>query len=101
MVKQDVVLEPINGNMLLGLSFLTPKSQLQSQHDMDFDHRIHWDIKILKSQSHTCRRRVAESLLINQKAHSQIVMIMLIFTDNDIYCILKKLRVTQGSKPSS
>ena len=38
---------------------------------MDFDHRINWDnVKILKSESHACRRRVAESFLINQKACS-------------------------------
>ena len=35
---------------------------------MDFDHRIDWDnVKILKSESHTCRRRVAKCFLINQK----------------------------------
>ena len=38
---------------------------------MDFDQRIDWDnIKILKSESHAYRRRVAESFLINQKACS-------------------------------
>ena len=38
---------------------------------MDFDHRIDWDnVKILKSESHTYRRRVAESFLVNQKACS-------------------------------
>ena len=38
---------------------------------MDFDHRIDWDnVKILKSESHAYRRRVAESFLINQKACS-------------------------------
>ena len=38
---------------------------------MDFDHKIHWDnVKILKSESHAYRRRVAESFLINQKACS-------------------------------
>ena len=42
-----------------------------SQHVMDFDHRIDWDsVKILKSESHAYRRRVEESFLINQKAHS-------------------------------
>ena len=36
---------------------------------MDFDHRIDWDnVKILKSESHAYRRRVAESFLIHQKA---------------------------------
>ena len=36
---------------------------------MDFDHRIDWDyVKILKSESHAYRRRVTESILINQKA---------------------------------
>ena len=55
-LKQDVVLEPENGS---------------SQHVMDFDHRIDWDnVKILKSESHAYRRRVAESFLINQKACS-------------------------------
>ena len=35
---------------------------------MNFDHRIDWDnVKILKSESHAYRRRVAESFLINQK----------------------------------
>ena len=48
--------------------FNTKKSAL-SQHVMDFDHRIDWDnVKILKSESHAYRRRVAESFLINQKA---------------------------------
>ena len=38
---------------------------------MDFDHRIDWDnVKIMKSESHAYRRRVAESFLINQKACS-------------------------------
>ena len=50
--------------------FNTKKSAL-SQHVMDFDHRIDWDnVKILNSESHAYRRRVAESLLINQKACS-------------------------------
>ena len=36
---------------------------------MDFDHRIDWgNVKILKSESHAYRRRVAQSFLINQKA---------------------------------
>ena len=49
-------------------TFNTKKSAL-SQHVMDFDHRIDRDnVKILKSESHAYRRRVAESLLINQKA---------------------------------
>ena len=48
-------------------AFTTKKSAL-SQHVMDFDHRIDWDnVKILKSESHAYRRRVAESSLINQK----------------------------------
>ena len=48
-------------------TFNTKKSAL-SQHVMDFDHRIDWDnVKILKSESHAYRRRVAESFLINQK----------------------------------
>ena len=35
---------------------------------MDFDDRIDWDnVKILKSESHAYRRRVAESFLINQR----------------------------------
>ena len=38
---------------------------------MDFDHRIDWDnVKILKSETHAYRRRVAQSFLINQKACS-------------------------------
>ena len=38
---------------------------------MNFDHRIDWDnVKILKSESHAHRLRVAESFLINQKACS-------------------------------
>ena len=42
-------------------TFNTKKSAL-SQHVMDFDHRIDWDnVKILKSESHAYRRRVAES----------------------------------------
>ena len=49
-------------------TFNTKKSVL-SQHVMDFNHRIDWDnVKILKSESHVYRRRVAESFLINQKA---------------------------------
>ena len=48
--------------------FNTKKSAL-SQHVMDFDHKIDWNnVKILKSQSHGYRRRVAESFSINQKA---------------------------------
>ena len=51
-------------------TFNTKKSAL-SPHVMDFDHRIDWDnVKILKSESHAYRRRVAESFLINQKACS-------------------------------
>ena len=51
-------------------TFNTKKSAL-SQHVMDFDHRIDWDnVKILKSESHAYRRRVAKSFLINQKACS-------------------------------
>ena len=42
-------------------TFNTKKSAL-SQHVMEFDHRIDWDnVKILKSESHAYRRRVAES----------------------------------------
>ena len=42
-------------------TFNTKKSAL-SQHVMDFDHRIDWDdVKIVKSESHAYRRRVAES----------------------------------------
>ena len=38
---------------------------------MDFDQRIFWNnAKILKSESHAYRRRVAESFLIKQKALS-------------------------------
>ena len=38
---------------------------------MDFDHRIDWDnVKILRSELHAYRRRIAKSLLINQKACS-------------------------------
>ena len=49
-------------------TFNSKKSAL-SQHVIDFDHRIEWDnVKILKSESHAYRRRVAESFLINQKA---------------------------------
>ena len=41
------------------------------KHVMDFDHRIDWNnVKILKSESHAHRRRVAKSFLINQKACS-------------------------------
>ena len=48
-------------------TFSTKKSAL-SQHVMDFDHRIDWDnVKLLKSESHAYRGRVAESFLINQK----------------------------------
>ena len=51
-------------------TFNTKKSAL-SQHVMDFDHRIDWDnVKILKSEPHAYRRRVAESFLINQKTRS-------------------------------
>ena len=42
-------------------TFNTKKSAL-SQHVMNFDHRIDWDnVKIVKSESHAYRRRVAES----------------------------------------
>ena len=47
-------------------TFNTKKSAL-NQHVMDFDHKIDWDIKILKSKSHAYSRRAAESFLINQK----------------------------------
>ena len=48
-------------------TFNTKKSAL-SQHVMDFDHRIDWNnVKILKSESHAYRHRVAESFTINQK----------------------------------
>ena len=51
-------------------TFNTKKSAL-SQHVMDFDDRIGWDNnKILKSESHAYRRRVAENFLINQKGCS-------------------------------
>ena len=51
-------------------TFNTKKLAL-SQHVMNFDHEIEWDnVKILKSESRAYRRRVAESLLINQKARS-------------------------------
>ena len=50
--------------------FNIQKSAL-SQHVVDFNHRIDWDnVKILKSESHAYRRRVAESFLINQKTCS-------------------------------
>ena len=55
-------------------TFNTKKSTL-SQHVMDFDHRIDWDnVKILKSESHAYRHRIAESFLISQKARSFIVI---------------------------
>ena len=55
-------------------TFNTKKSAL-SQHVMDFDHRIDWDnVKILKSESHAYRCRVAERFLINQKACSSNVI---------------------------
>ena len=42
---------------------------------MVFDHRIGWNNdKILKSKSHAYRRRIAESVLINQKARSPNVI---------------------------
>ena len=51
-------------------TFNIKKSAL-SQHVVDFDHRIDWDnVKILKSEPHANRRRVAESFLTNQKACS-------------------------------
>ena len=38
---------------------------------MNFDSRINWNnIEILKSESHAYRRRIAKSVLINQKARS-------------------------------
>ena len=55
-------------------TFNTKMSAL-SQHVMGFDHRIDWDIvKILKSESHAHRRRVAESFLINQKARPRNII---------------------------
>ena len=51
--------------MLMRLRHLTPKSQ----HVMDFNHRINYDnVKIVKSESQACIRRVSQSLLINEKA---------------------------------
>ena len=48
---------------------LSTKKSTLSQHVMDFDRRIDREnVKILKSESHAYRRRVAESFLINQKA---------------------------------
>ena len=42
-------------------TFNNKKSAL-SQHVMDFDHRIDWgNVKMLKSESHAYRRRVAKS----------------------------------------
>ena len=36
---------------------------------MNFDHRTDWDnVKVLKSESHAHKHRVAESFLINRKA---------------------------------
>ena len=65
------MLEPENGNMLMRSRLFTTKKSALSQHVMEFDHRIDWDnVKILKSESHAYRRRVAESFLINQKAYS-------------------------------
>ena len=53
-------------------TFNTKMSTL-SQHVMNFNHRIYWgNVKILKSESHAYRRRVAESFLINQKACSSL-----------------------------
>ena len=47
------------------------KRSALSPHVMNFDHRIDWDnVKIPKSESHTYRRRVSKSFLINQKACS-------------------------------
>ena len=55
-------------------TFNTKKSAL-GQHVVDFNHIIDWDnVKILKSESHAYRRRVAESFLINQKACSCYVI---------------------------
>ena len=52
------------------MTFNTKKSALH-QHVMNFDHRIDRDnVKILKSESHAYRCRVAENFLINQKACS-------------------------------
>ena len=69
-MKQDVLLEPENGNMLMQSRLITKKSVL-SQHVIDFDHIIDWaNGKILKSESDAFRHHVAESFLINQKACS-------------------------------
>ena len=47
-------------------TFNTKKSA-QGQHVVNFDHRIDWDdVKILKSESHAYRRRVAKGFLTNQ-----------------------------------
>ena len=69
-------------------TFNTKKSAL-SQHVMDFDHRISWDNdKILKSESHAYKRRVAENFLINQK-----VCLCYVINHNDgayfpaVYCV--------------
>ena len=81
-------------------TFNTKKSAL-SQHVVDFDHKIDWDnVKILKSESHTYRRRVAESFLINQKACSCNVInrnnganfpaVITVFVSNkNVLCILQ------------
>ena len=50
----------------MATNFNTEESAPLSRHVMDFDHRIHWNIKILKSGLHACRRYIAESS-INKK----------------------------------
>ena len=55
-LKQEVVLEPENGNMLMRPRLLTPEKIALSQHVMNFDHKIDWDnIKIPNSESHAYR----------------------------------------------
>ena len=54
-----------------GVEALNTKKSALSQHVMNFDLKIKWNnVKILKSELHAYRRRVAENFLINQKARS-------------------------------
>ena len=67
------MLKPDNGNMMTRWRLLTQKVSAESTsvNKLDFHNRIDWDdVKLLKSESHGYRHRLAESFLINQKALS-------------------------------
>ena len=57
-----------------------PEGSALCQHVLEYDHAIDWkNVKILKSEPYTNRRRTAESFLINQKAKEFNIVMMVLF----------------------